>query len=208
MLIDWLPNLLIAWSIHLMGVLSPGPAVAMLLGVGATRGRTAAIRTCIGIGMAGATMAFLGVVGLATVLTQAAGLMTAIKIVGAAYLLWLAWGSFRRMLTPPPPPSAAVPQGYGRDIAMGYGMQMSNPKAIGYWVAVISVSEIALAPLPVLVFFVVCAGIIGFLGHGAWGIALSSLTFRSLYARARAWIEGALGAFFTVAAITVATNRS
>jgi len=208
MILDWLPNLAIAWSVQLAGVLSPGPAVAMILGIATVRGRAASLRTCAGIACGALLLATATILGLAAIWAQAAFIMTGVKVVGTAYLLWLAYGAFRRMVAPPPPPTATAAVSGGRDVALGFTMQLSNPKAIAYWIAVATLSEIALAPWPVVGVFLLCGFMISFFGHGLWAIALSSTPFRTLYARGRAWVEGAMGAFFVFAAFKLATDRS
>ena len=90
MIMDWLPNLAIAWTIQITGILSPGPGVAMLLGIGTTRGRAASLRACLGIAIAAIILATITVLGLATIWAEAAFDITAIKFIGAAYLSWLA----------------------------------------------------------------------------------------------------------------------
>ena len=208
MILEWLPNLAIAWGVQLTGVLSPGPGVALILSIATTRGRAASIRACIGIACGAFLLALATVIGLAAVWANAAFVMTAIKFAGAAYLAYLAYGAFRRAAAPPPPPTAKPQVSAGTDVALGFVMQLSNPKAIAYWIAVVALSEIALAPLPIIALFLLCGFLISFLGHGAWGVALSSAPFRALYAGARRWVEGALGVFFAFAAYKLATSRA
>lgn len=209
MMLDWLPNLAIAWAVQATGVLSPGPGVALLLSVATTRGRVPALWSCFGIALGAVTLASAAVLGLAAIWAEAAVVMTGIRVLGAAYLAWLAYGAFRRAVSPPAAPTATADPGRGgRDIALGYAMQMTNPKAIAYWVATVALSGIALAPWPVLAVMVLCGFAISFVGHGAWAVALSSGPFRALYARARRWIEAALGGFFAFAAFKLLTARA
>ncbi len=204
----YLPSLAIAWVVQATGVLSPGPGVALILGIATTRGRAAALRACLGIACGAVVLSTATVLGLAAIWAEAAFVMTVIKAFGAAYLAWLAYGAFRRAIAPPPPPVAATAVNQGRDVVLGFLMQISNPKAIAYWIAVVALSEIALAPAPILALFVACGAVISFTGHGAWAVALSSHPFRTLYANARRWVEGALGTFFAFAAFKLATDRS
>lgn len=205
---DWLPNLMLAWSVHIFGVMSPGPSVALILSVATSAGRPAALTTCLGIGAASAIFAIVTVLGLAAIFSEAAWAMTLVKAAGTAYLLWLAWGSFRKAAAPPAPPVAS-PAGVARRTALaGFMMQITNPKAIFFWVAIAALAGLDAAPAPIIVFFVVCAFIISFTGHGAWALALSSRPFLAVYGRVRRWIEGALGVFFTFAAFKLATARS
>ena len=42
---DYLPQLFLAWSIQTMGVLSPGPSVALIIGVATGQGRLPSLVT-------------------------------------------------------------------------------------------------------------------------------------------------------------------
>lgn len=206
-----LPNLLVAWGIQATGVLSPGPGVALILGIATSRGRGPALLTCVGISLGALLLAVLTVIGLATVLAEARGVMIAVRWLGAAYLLWLAWGAFRRAAAPPPPPEgrASGPGGRtGRTILGGFLFQMANPKAIFFWIAVAAVGSLQTVSAASLALFLAGAWAISFAGHGGWAILLSSSPFRALYVRARRGVEAALGAIFAAAALKIATERS
>ena len=204
---DWIPNLLLAWGVQSVGVLSPGPGVALILGVALSEGRRASVITCLGISMAAVVLATLAVLGLAAVLAGMETAMTAVRWIGAAYLGWLAIGAFRKAAAPPAPPKAREVSVKGSAALMvkGFTMQMANPKAIFYWIAVGAVAGLEAAPLPVIGLFLIGGWAISFFGHGAWAILLSSAPFRALYASARRWVEAALGGFFAFAAFKLAT---
>ena len=84
------------------------------------------------------------------------------------------------------------------EILTGFFLQLSNPKAIFFWLAVASVGGVGDAPLPVVVLFVAGAFVNSFAGHGGYALLLSSTPFRSTYQRFRRWIEGGLGCFLPV----------
>ena len=205
---EYLPDLLLAWSIQLTGVMSPGPGVALILGVATSRGRLPAVITAFGIGCGAIVLALATVIGLAAIFAQVAELMTVVRIVGAAYLVWLAYGSFKKALQPPVIRVADVPVlGFGRIWATGFGLQISNPKAIIFWLAIASLGSIGNAPIPVIAIFVVGAFVNSFCGHGAWALILSSRPVRAAYQSARRPIEALLGGFFTFAAFKLATAK-
>ncbi len=209
MLTEHLPQLLLAWSIQATGVMSPGPGVMLILGVASTRGRGAALTTCVGIGGAAMVLATVTVVGLAAVFAQIAGLMLIVKLIGAAYLLWLAWGSFNKALSPPPLSARDVaPQSALKTLLLGFTMQMSNPKALVFWLAIAAIGGVGDAPLGVVVLFILGAFVISFTGHATWALTLSSGPFRALYARARRPIEATLGLLFCVFAVKLAFSRT
>lgn len=209
MIAEWLPNLIAAWGVQLLGVLSPGPGVALILGFATTEGRTAALTACLGIAAGAICLALLTTLGLAATLSEVAWAMALVKIAGAAYLSWLAWKAFGRAVSPAARPiSVSAHRVKGRAVLAGYTMQMTNPKAIAYWIAIAALAELHAAPLPVLAIFVAGATFNSFFGHGAWAVALSSRPFLSVYARARHWIDGALGVFFALVAFKLATSRT
>lgn len=209
MIETWLPNLLIGWGVQWLGVLSPGPGVALILTVATTQGRGPALTTCLGIASGAVILAIAGVMGLATLLADIAWAMMAVKLAGATFLLWLAWGSFRKMMTPGTLP-AAQPSGTPskKSALAGLTMQVTNPKAILYWIAAAALAGLETAPWPILAIFLTGAFVNSFAGHGLWALALSSGVFLRLYGQARRWIEGALGVFFAFAAFKLATSRN
>ncbi|MEM1077320.1 MAG: LysE family translocator [Pseudomonadota bacterium] len=205
---DYLPALLAAWGIQLVGVMSPGPAVALLLGVGTTQGARAALLTCAGIGSAAIVLSLATVLGLTVIFAQLAEAVLALKLIGAGYLAWLAYGAFRRAANPPPPPNATTVRASARRLALrGFLLQVTNPKAIFFWIAVASLGGLAAAPWPVVGIFVIGAFLNSFLGHCIWGLVFASPPIRHLYLRGRRWVEGALGAFFAFASYKLLTTR-
>jgi len=208
-LIEHLPQLILAWSIQLMGVISPGPGVALILGVATAHGRLPSLITAFGIACGSIVLSVATVIGLAAVLAQVAELMTVIRLIGAAYLAWLAWKAFRTAALAPALDLAAKPaDGAWRTGLAGFFLQISNPKAIMFWLAIASVGGVGNAPLPVVALFVAGAFANSFLGHGGYALLLSSGPVRRGYNYSRRWIEGALGCFFLFASFKLATART
>ena len=208
MIAEWLPHLLAGWGVQLIGVLSPGPGVALILGVATTRGRVASILTCAGIA-AGSTVLALGtILGLGLLLSEVAWAMTAVKFAGAAYMAWLASKAFQRALSPSDAPVTASTNAASRSALAGFLMQITNPKAMVYWLAAIALAGLGAAPWPIIALFLVGSTANSFLGHGIWAMALSSRPFLSLYQRARRSVDAVLGAFFALVAFKLATSET
>jgi homoserine/homoserine lactone efflux protein len=119
--------------------LSPGPAVLLVISQalhgGGWRGTTAAL----GILTANVVWFALSAVGIGAVLLAAGPWFTALKWVGAAYLVYLAWGMLAR-----PSRSRAnaltseVPQLSARATWLrGLVLQLTNPKALVFFVALL-----------------------------------------------------------------------
>lgn len=208
-MVEHLPQLLLAWSIQLMGVLSPGPGVALIMSVALSQGRVPSLITCFGIACASIILSTATVLGLTAIFAHVAELMTVIKLAGAAYLLWLAYKAFRNMAVLPDLNLDQRSQTSAwRAGLTGFGMQLLNPKAIFFWVAVASVGGVGDAPLSAVILFIAVAFVISFAGHGGYALLLSSGPARQLYFRFRRGVEGTLGCFFLFASFKLATARS
>ena len=205
----YLPGFLTAYAILVVAASSPGPAVAMLLGIATSRGRGPAMVATAGISVASALLNIGTLLGIGLLLAEAAWAMTIVRFVGAAYLAWLAWGAFRKAARGATIRAAEVPaHSAGRYFLMGFLLQITNPKAIIFWLAIAAVGATQGGGSGVIAAFVIGAWCISFACHGAWAVLLSSRPFRAAYARARRWIEAALGGFFAVMAFRLATERS
>ena len=205
---DYLPQLMLAWSIQAVGILSPGPSVALILGVATSRGRVYSLVTAFGVACGSIVLSVATIIGLTAILAQVAELMTVLRWVGAAYLAWLAFKAFRNAASA----SKILVEPVGRASVWrtglaGFALQVSNPKAIMFWLAIASLGGVGDAPLPVVMLFVAVVFLNSFVGHGAYAVLLSSAPARSAYGRARRYIESGLGCFFLFAGFKLATTR-
>ena len=208
MLADYLPQLILAWSIQWMGVLAPGPSVMLILGVASAQGRSASLVTAFGIACGSIVLAVTTVLGISALVAQMAGAMTVLRWVGAAYLLWLGYKALKTAWKNPPLPASKPTTAKPIKTALsGFLLQVSNPKAVGFWLAIASLGGAGDAPLPIIALFVAGAFLNSFLGHGAYALVLSSPPIRKLYVRFRRWIEGTLGTVFVAAGRRLALSR-
>ena len=207
-LAEYLPQFVLAWSIQAVGILSPGPSVALILGVATSRGRLASLVTAFGVACGSIVLSVATIIGLTAILAQVAELMTVLRWLGAAYLAWLAFKAFRNAASA----NALTVETVGRKNVWrtglaGFALQVSNPKAIMFWLAIASLGGVGDAPLPVVALFVAVVFLNSFLGHGAYAVLLSSAPARNAYGRARRYIESGLGCFFLFASFKLATTR-
>lgn len=206
--LPFLPGFIAAYSILFVAASSPGPAVAMLLGVSMGQGRRPALITTAGIATGSVVLNLATMAGIGLVLVNAAWAMGVIRLIGAGYLLWLAYGSFRKSVSGVQIKAANVPQlPAWRLYMMGFLLQVTNPKAIVFWLAISSIGATHGGGMGLVILFVTGAFAISFLCHGAWAMLLSSKPFRDIYSKARSWIEVGLGTFFVYAAYRLATDH-
>ncbi len=202
----YLPNFIAAYAILLIGASSPGPSVAMLIGIATSEGRAPALVATLGISLGSATINILTMLGIGLILSQVSWGMSALRIIGSAYLLWLAYNAFKKALQPPSfhlvSASKRTPL---KHFLAGYFLQVTNPKAIAFWLAIASIGATDGAGNGIIALFIGGAFLISFMCHGAWAVALSANPIRAAYAYARRYIEATLGMFFSVAAYKLGT---
>lgn len=109
-------------------VLTPGPNMIYLVSRSITQGRKAGLISLTGVAVGFFVYLLAATIGIATVFALVPALYTAIKLAGAAYLLWLAWQAIR-----PGGASVFAPEAMPADPArrlftMGLVTNLLNPK--------------------------------------------------------------------------------
>jgi threonine/homoserine/homoserine lactone efflux protein len=138
------PTVASLWSFLLVAlvlVALPGPATTLVMKNALTRGPRSALVTSAGVFSADLVWMAASVVGLTAVLVASAPAFTAIRLIGAAYLvligvrLLLARGAFADDAGAPRP--AAVPVSARRAFREGLLCDLSNPKTLLVFTSVI-----------------------------------------------------------------------
>jgi len=126
-----------AWTVFVVTetvlCLTPGPAVLFVVAQGLGRGAWAALAAATGILAANAFYFALSATGLGAVLLASYEVFSAIKWVGAAYLVWLGVRTFRAA----PMPRGVPPAAGGRLVGRGFLVQVANPKALVFFSALL-----------------------------------------------------------------------
>lgn len=121
------------FGIAVLLALSPGPDNLFVLMQSALWGRSAGLWVVLGLctGLIGHTLAVA--VGLAAVVAASETAFLVVKLIGAAYLVYLAWGALRAGAVQPgaKPPRQTAGQLYRRGIIMN----LTNPKVSIFFLA-------------------------------------------------------------------------
>ncbi len=200
-------SLLLAVGIFSVGFVSIGPNILAIIGTSMERGRGNGVLLALGVGTGTAVWATLTVAGLTALITAYAGLVTLLKIFGAAYLLWLAYKAFRSATIPDAKTKPTSAQGKNLYL-QGMAIQLTNPKAALQWIAIVGLGLGDDAPLWVGLTLIVTATTLSLLVHVIYAVTFSASPVIDFYQRSRRWIEGALGLFFSFAAYKIATYRN
>ena len=115
-------------------VVIPGPAVLYIVTRGVTQGRTAAVVSTLGVETGMLVHIGAAAAGVSALIARTAVTFTALKLVGAAYLVWLAISALRGHGVKD---DAAAPRerSLGRLYAHGFAISALNPKVAVFFVA-------------------------------------------------------------------------
>lgn len=124
-----------AFGLGLLFNAAPGPIFAATVQVGVRGGFKPALAVQLGSIVGDGVWAVLGLAGVG-VLLQLEGLRLAIGAAGIAYLLWLAWDSWRASREEFVVGLPATPAEMRRAWRSGIALSLTNPQNIGYWAAI------------------------------------------------------------------------
>jgi threonine/homoserine/homoserine lactone efflux protein len=128
---------------------APGPSVLLVSSLSLRSGFWAAVRGTLGIQLGNALFVFVSLAGLLVLLTRSPAIFAWIKLAGALYLIWLglqlvrsAWQMRRvqpQILDSPQnlPPFMSPKTHFWAPILQGFISQLSNPKGLLYWTALL-----------------------------------------------------------------------
>ena len=121
-------------SVALLLGFTPGPDNLFVLVQAATRGRRAGLCVVLGLctGLVVHTVAVA--LGLAAVFAASATAFTVLKLVGAAYLLYLAWQAFHAPASSNNLQAGAEPGMFSMYLR-GVAMNLTNPKVVFFFLA-------------------------------------------------------------------------
>jgi threonine/homoserine/homoserine lactone efflux protein len=190
---------LFAWLGVLAAQATPGPNMMAVTSTALADGRRAALMVVAGIVSGVLAWTVLVAVGLGALFHQLPVLLTILKFVGGAYLLYLgARGIVAAIRGGGSPGISPRRAGVSATAAWRRGLfvVMLNPKAALMWSAVATfLFGAGLGAAEVLAFGPVAALSAGLI-YGLYGIAFSSGIAVAAYLRFSRWIEGLFGAVF------------
>lgn len=123
-------------SICLLGAMSPGPSLAVVLQQTIKGGRKTGLVTAIAHGLGIGLYALLSISGIAVMITASPVLFTALQWLGAGYLLWL---GIKGLLSQSRPDSALESSSTTGSAARdGFFVVFLNPKVAVFFIALFS----------------------------------------------------------------------
>ena len=120
--------------------ITPGPGIFYVAARTLSGGRGEGIASSIGTGLGGMAHVLAGALGVSALVLASAELFTALKLIGAAYLVWIGlrtWRAARREASVLEGGMAAPPIGARRAFREGVLVEALNPKTAAFFLAFI-----------------------------------------------------------------------
>ncbi|RSM53699.1 lysine transporter LysE [Actinoplanes sp. ATCC 53533] len=119
-------------------IVVPGPSVLFVIGRALAQGRRAALTTVLGNTLGAYALVVAVALGVGAVVERSALVFTALKLVGAAYLVYLGVKAVRqRGALHAEFTGAGVAHGGWRNLGEGFMVGVANPKTIVFFAAVL-----------------------------------------------------------------------
>jgi len=202
-------GILLAYSVVIAAMLTPGPAILAIIGTALERGRQPAIWFASGVVCGTAFWGTAAAIGMSAILVTYASAIYFIKIAGGLYLLWLAWKSLKSVIGSQTQSAFLdAKKGNGRQMWFsGFLLHLMNPKAIMAWIAVISLGVTPSSPVWVSFVIVVGSVILSILGHFGYAFLFSTNRAAKVYLSVRKPITLVFSALFGLAGLRLLTSR-
>ena len=193
---------LIAFNIAILGALaSPGPAFIAMMRTAFAQGRAAALRCGLGLACAAVCWTGLALAGMSAIFALVPWAYAALKLLGAAYLIWLAvamWRGAHRPVT------QDAPRGLS-GFRLGLVTNFANPKAV-FFIAAIFATVFPTMPRGADAALIVANHLaLETLWYTAAALILSTAPARAFYMRLKARIDRIAAAMLGILALRVAS---
>lgn len=194
-------------TITLLAVISPGPDFAMVTRNSLMLSRRAGVLTALGIGLGVLVHVTYTLVGLGLLIQQSLWLFNAIKLVGAAYLVYLGVRMLRAKPVGALAGCALAPLSDAAALRIGFLTNALNPKTTVFIVSLFMQVLRPDTPLAVQIGY----GVFIAVAHMAWfslvALCFSAGAVRDRLLAVRHWIDRAFGGLLVGFGVLLAVSR-
>lgn len=183
-------------GIHILAAISPGPDFIFVFQQTLSRGQAAGLLCVLGMGLGFGVHILYSVLGLAVVIANAAWLLTLIKIIGGAYLIYLGYHGLRAKAKNEVVEivkTEVAPESWLKTLWKGFICNVLNPKAPVYLVSVFTVVLSPDMPLWQLSIYGAWMMFLLFAWFATIAFLLSIPSVNRQFQKAGHWIDRVLG---------------
>ncbi|WP_417454510.1 LysE family translocator [Kiloniella sp.] len=205
----YLSTIAVSYAAYLIATISPGPANLAIMSTSMREGRTPGLMMASGVIIGSMTWGILAAFGLSTLLSSFGWLMTAFRIVGGIYLLWLGYKSLKSALGSQTPQAMKTDKNRSNTqyLLLGLGIHLTNPKSIFAWLSIITIGITPGASTDLSFIIVGGCVFLGIFVFGGYALAFSTQRMIDLYRSFRRWIEGTAALIFGFAGFKLLTLK-
>ena len=191
--------------IHLLAAISPGPSFAVTVRTAAAEGFRPAAAFALGLGLGAVVLGARRAHGPRAPLRVAPVALTALKLAGGLFLIWIAIATWRHADAPLPEAAPdALPRSLASGVRFGLLTQLANPKVAVFFGAVF----VGLVPpgtgWPALALLLAVILLDETLWYLFVARVFSLARARAAYARAKAWVDRAFGGLIAAFGVKIA----
>lgn len=205
---NYIVELLTIAGVILAGVMTPGPDFVASAHSGASGTRKSAFLVVLGISVGSMTWTILSLIGLGVLFSTFAWAYLAVKIAGAAYLIYLGCMMMRSAYCGPGEMKSKLVTKHGwQAFRMGLLTDLSNPKTAVFYTSLFAVVVPQSAPLWQQISIVFTVGIIALSWYGTVALVMGTDRVSSLYKRMERTITGLTGGLLTLLGLKLIADR-
>ncbi|MEP0232146.1 LysE family transporter [Roseibium sp.] len=201
-------ELLTVISLTIVVAIVPGPDFAVVLRNSLVGGRLAGIMTALGIGLALAVHVTYALAGIGLLVSQSIFLFNALKLIGAAYLVFLGVTMYRGAAREIPAETSSGGMPPLKALRWGFLTNVTNPKATMFAMSVFLQVTSPETPLWTQIGY----GVIMASGVFIWFVLVTVFftlaPVRQSFMRMKLWMERTFGILLTLFGIGIAATTS
>jgi len=192
--------------IRLVGWLTPGPNMLVVMNASINGGQRVGILTGWGVAFGGFLWAVLAVGGAAVLFTAFPQIALGFRLAGAGYLIWLGIKSLKSSIFDLPVASIERPKpGTGwKSFRNGFLVSATNPKAALFYGSILTTFVPVDAPPGLLIAIALMSGLIGVVTYTLTGTIFATRPVVRLFEAAQRPIKAVIGVLFCGLGISVA----
>ncbi|MCC1492694.1 LysE family translocator [Cognatishimia sp. F0-27] len=192
--------------VHLVAAMSPGPSFVVCVRLAVTDGFGSAAALALGFGLGAVLWASAAMAGLTLLFELVPALFLAIKIIGAAFLLYIAAMMWRHATAPLPAAGSDRPKTPLAAMRLGFATFASNPKTAVFFGAVFA----GLLPQDASLLDRGAVLLIVFANETLWYLLVARVfshpRARSVYGRIKATLDRVFGTLIALFGVKIALS--
>ena len=193
-------------GVHFLACMSPGPDFVLVSQQSLGRGRAAGLLTALGIALGFGVHIVYSVFGLVTLVAQSAPLLTAVKIIGGLYLVYIGYKGIRAkaggdVLEIRAEKAAREP--VGKTVWRGVLCNVLNPKAVVYMLSLFTVVLSPATPMWQMAVYGAWMTLMIFIWFALVALMLSVPAVSRRFSRFGHWIDRVCGGALALLGVKV-----